>query len=126
MPGNFFLLHLLYLCISMGRIYKRRRTKRKTSALRKKIFSRKRLKKSRSVQKFIFGKKLKIAWQNTKEPYNFLRNLLFHKNVLWTKKKKKKKKKKNTQSIKLMIKNQPFAGNMSASKFTCMFGKIRS
>ncbi len=40
-----------------GRIYKRRRTKRETTALRKKTFSRKHLKKSRSVQKLIFGKK---------------------------------------------------------------------
>ena len=57
----------------MGRIYKR--TKRETSALRKKILSRKHQKKLRSVQKFIFGKKLKLHGKNTKEPYNFFREI---------------------------------------------------
>ena len=54
----------------MGRIYKR--TKRETSALRKK-YHLENTRKNCGQFKNLFLEKIKIAWQkkNTKEPYNF-------------------------------------------------------
>ena len=51
---------------------------------------------------------------------------LFEKSFCFIKRFVGKNKKTKPQSIKFMIENHPFAGNISALKFTCMFEKIGS